>query len=176
MNHSLIDGQAVGFAGLSTSGGQSLVDTGWACSEDGDRSSCVKTILVVEDESFVREVTQEVLESAGYRVLIAQNAAEATEIYRERGTEVDLLLTDVILPGETGKQLASKLRWAQPRLRVLFVTGYAEQMGIRRGANEDCLAKPFSADALLERVQRMLAQPEFQPQATQQAMLACVGA
>ncbi|HYM74772.1 MAG TPA: response regulator [Candidatus Dormibacteraeota bacterium] len=114
------------------------------------------TILFVEDEAFVREVTREILESEGYRVLTAGSAAEAQRIYNERGTEVDLLLTDVILPGESGRVLAARVRRENAALKVLYVTGYPEQMVMRATENEDCLAKPFSADALLDRVRQLL--------------------
>lgn len=115
-----------------------------------------ETILFVEDEAFVRKVTCEVLRSAGYRVFPAKGAAEAVPIYDQRRDEVDLLLTDVVLPGETGRALASRLRRERPELPILFVTGYAEQMGPRESKSEECLAKPFSAEVLLRRVRHML--------------------
>ena len=112
-----------------------------------------RTILLVEDETFVREVASEVLRAAGYRVLTAKNAAEAIQIY-EKGFEIDLLLTDVVLPGETGRVLAERLRRVNPRLPVLLATGYGEQMA--RAAGEECLAKPFSSEDLLGRVRQLL--------------------
>ena len=118
--------------------------------------SCAVTILLVEDEAFVREVTREILESEGYRVWTAGCAAEAQRIFDELGGGVDLLLTDVILPGESGRVLAARARRENVALKVLYVTGYPEQMGMRVSENGDCLAKPFSADALLDRVRRML--------------------
>jgi two-component system, cell cycle sensor histidine kinase and response regulator CckA len=78
-----------------------------------------RTILLVEDESFVRDVACEVLQSAGYTVLAAWNAAEAMRVYSNHASEIDLLLTDMILPGETGLALASKLRRENPRLKIL---------------------------------------------------------
>ena len=112
-----------------------------------------QTILFVEDEAFVRGVTCEVLESAGYQVLVANNALEALRVYDARRSEVELLLTDVVLPGETGYVLADKLRRENPDLKVLFVTGYLEQMAAMA---EECLAKPFSTEMLLHRVRRLL--------------------
>jgi len=112
-----------------------------------------RSILLVEDETFVREVASEVLRAAGYQVLTAKNAAEAMQIY-ENGFEIDLLLTDVVLPGETGRVLAQRLRRANPRLPVLLATGYGEQMA--REAGEACLAKPFSSEDLLGRVRQLL--------------------
>jgi CheY-like chemotaxis protein len=112
-----------------------------------------QSILLVEDETFVREVASEVLRAAGYRVLSARSAAEAMQIYKNE-FEIDLLLTDVVLPGETGRMLADRLHRENPRLPVLLATGYAEQMA--REASEECLAKPFSSEDLLQRVQRLM--------------------
>lgn len=110
------------------------------------------TILLVEDEAFVRDVTREVLQSAGYRVLAAGTAREAIAIYENDGN-VDLLISDVVLPGETGPVLAARLQREYPQLIVLFVTGYIEQMKI---GEENCLAKPFSSETLVQTVRRLL--------------------
>jgi CheY-like chemotaxis protein len=115
-----------------------------------------ETILFVEDEKFVRDVTCEVLRSAGYRVVTAKNASEGLGLYEAHHGQVDLLLTDVVLPGQTGRALAARLRRQDPELRVLFVTGYAEQMGLREIRLTECLAKPFSTEALLERVRHLV--------------------
>jgi two-component system, cell cycle sensor histidine kinase and response regulator CckA len=113
-------------------------------------------ILLVEDEAFVREVTSEVLQSAGYRVLTAKDAVEAARAYEQNCGEVDLLLTDVILPGETGCALAAKLRRSNPGLNVLLVTGYVEQMELREAGCAEPLVKPFSAGVLLRRVREAI--------------------
>ena len=123
---------------------------------DENLLSGAEMILFVEDEAFVRDVTCEVLRSAGYRVLAAKNAAEAMRIYEARGNEVELLLSDVVLPGESGRVLAKRLRRENPGLKILLVTGYAEQMGLRDGTQEECLAKPFSTEVLLGRVRQLL--------------------
>jgi len=115
-----------------------------------------ETILFVEDEAFVRDVTREVLRAAGYKVLAAQNAVDAVREYEQCCGSTDLLLTDVVLPGDSGRVLAGKLRKSNPELKILFVSGYAEQMGLRDGSDEECLAKPFSTGALLRRVRRVL--------------------
>jgi two-component system, cell cycle sensor histidine kinase and response regulator CckA len=128
----------------------------WRRSADEEPLAGAETILFVEDEAFVREVTSEVLRSAGYQVLTAQNAAEAVRIFDARRGDVELLLTDVVLPGETGCAMAGRLRRRNPALKVLLVTGYAEQMGRREAALEECLAKPFSAEVLLSRVRAVL--------------------
>jgi CheY-like chemotaxis protein len=81
------------------------------------------TILLVEDENFLREVTCEILESAGYRVLKTRNAKEAISAFTEYKTIVRLLLTDVVLPGENGRDLANELRSVCPKLKVVFISG-----------------------------------------------------
>jgi two-component system cell cycle sensor histidine kinase/response regulator CckA len=81
------------------------------------------TILLVEDENFLREVTCEILESAGYRVLKTRNAKEAISAFTEYKTIVRLLLTDVVLPGENGRDLANELRSVSPKLKVVFISG-----------------------------------------------------
>ncbi len=115
-----------------------------------------QTILLVEDEKFVREVTCEVLQSAGYRVLSAKNSREARFLYSQFGTDVDLLLSDMILPGETGLALACRLRRENRGLNILLVTGYAMQMELRELRPEEVLAKPFSTDTLLKRVRNLI--------------------
>ncbi|MFZ1139490.1 MAG: response regulator [Candidatus Sulfotelmatobacter sp.] len=130
--------------------------SGWRRVVQEDTLGGAETILLVEDEAFVREVTCEVLQSTGYRVLTAKNAAEAKCVYEQRGGEVDLLLTDVVLPGETGRALACRLQRETPLLKILLVTGYAEQMGLREAKAEELLAKPFSTETLLRRVRQLL--------------------
>jgi CheY-like chemotaxis protein len=118
-----------------------------------------RIILFVEDETFVREVTAEILQSVGYVVLSAKNAAEAEEILRGHDTNFDLLLTDVLLPGESGRLLAARFRLEHPGIKVLFVTGYAEQWSQLEDSGEECLAKPFSSAELIRRIGRLIAAP-----------------
>jgi CheY-like chemotaxis protein len=126
------------------------------CPEERKTLGGAEVILFVEDEAFVREVTTQVLRSAGYHVMAAKNATEAMQVYDRRSNEVELLLTDVVLPGETGRVLAARLRQRNPALNVLLVSGYAEQMGLQDGDQEECLAKPFSTEVLLRRVRQQL--------------------
>jgi two-component system, cell cycle sensor histidine kinase and response regulator CckA len=130
--------------------------TAWNPTLDETTLQGSETILFVEDEAFVRDVTREVLSSAGYRVLAARNASEALNVYASHSDEVNLLLTDMILPGESGRALAEKLRSRNQGLRVLFVTGYTEQVAMS-GENEmEFLAKPFSTSALLMKIRQVL--------------------
>jgi two-component system, cell cycle sensor histidine kinase and response regulator CckA len=117
------------------------------------------TILLVEDEEFLREVTCEILESAGYRVLKTRNAAEATSAFSECKTIVRLLLTDVVLPGQNGRDLANDLRSVCPKLRIIFVSGYPENVVTKNGIHEDgmfYLPKPFSFQSLTRKVRYVL--------------------
>ena len=117
------------------------------------------TILLVEDEDFLLEVTSEILESAGYRVLKARNAAEATKVFRQFHSIVQLLLTDVVLPGQNGRDLANELRSIAPELRIVFISGYPENAVTRHGIREtgmSYLSKPFSSQSLTRKVRQAL--------------------
>jgi CheY-like chemotaxis protein len=128
------------------------------CVQAKELQGLVATILFVEDEAFVREVAGEILRSAGYRVLRARTGEEAFAAYRECDGQVDLLLSDIVLPGENGRKLAERLRRENAEIKILFITGYIEEM-VARGPGkhgEEYLHKPFSAQALLQRVRRLL--------------------
>ena len=129
----------------------------WQVAPGRELAGGTEAILLVEDEAFVRDVTTEVLTSAGYKVFAVKNAVEALAA-PERMGGVDLLLTDVVLPGKNGRALATDLRSRQPNVLVLFTTGYAAYIGELETAEpaEECLPKPFSADALLRKVRQML--------------------
>ena len=151
----------------------------WCISTDDQCWPQAETILFVEDELFVREVTCDVLQTAGYRVLSAKDAIEAARLYEAHGSGVDLMVTDVILPGESGRVLAAKLQRKNPQLKVLLVTGYVEQMTQLEEKREECLAKPFSSDALLRRVRNLLDHANVHSErmrGTRDFMLACADA
>jgi two-component system cell cycle sensor histidine kinase/response regulator CckA len=121
------------------------------------------TILLVEDEAFLCEVTCEILESAGYRVLKTRNATEAASAFRRYKTIVKLLLTDVVLPGQNGRDLANDLRSTCPDLRIIFISGYPENAVTRHGIREDgmfYLPKPYSLQSLTRKVRYVLEQNE----------------
>ena len=124
--------------------------------EHEEAAAITRTILLVEDETFVRGVACEILESAGYRVLAARDADEAKCLYDAHCGEVDLLLTDVVLPGRSGPELAAALRQKSPALKILFTTGYPEQLQSRLAAQNACMAKPFSSSTLLETIKKLL--------------------
>lgn len=121
------------------------------------------TILLVEDETFLLEVTCEILESAGYRVLKTRNAAEAISAFRQFQTIVRLLMTDVVLPGQNGRDLANDLRSICPDLKIIFISRYPENVVTRHGIQEDgmfYLPKPFSLQTLTRKVRQVLEQEE----------------
>lgn len=116
------------------------------------------TILLVEDEPAVRMVAQRFLERAGYTVISVPDAAAALAEAPER--TIDLLVTDAILPGMSGRQLADTLCSERPDLRVLFISGYTEDAVLRQGISADSVAflpKPFTSSALTDKVRAVLA-------------------
>ncbi len=117
------------------------------------------TILLVEDQSQVRDLALEILELHGYRVLQAAGGAEAMEVSRSHPETIHLLLTDVVMPGMTGKELADRLRAERPDMRVLYMSGYTEATIMHHGVLDEgveYLPKPFTADKLALRVQQVL--------------------
>ena len=118
-----------------------------------------ETVLVVEDDFAVLAVSRRSLERYGYRVLAAASSAEASAIAAEHGRGVDLLVSDVVMPGQNGPELAEELRRAWPGLKVLFISGYGEltQSDEREvAARGPVLAKPFQPDELARAVRAAL--------------------
>ncbi|WP_296185268.1 response regulator [Pseudomonas sp. UBA1879] len=117
-----------------------------------------ETILIVEDDPAVRALVSQVLSELGYRYLEAGDALGAVPIL-ESGQRIDLLISDVGLPGMNGRQLADIGRQLRPELRVLFITGYAENAGTRAGFLEEgmqMITKPFAFDQLTAKVREMI--------------------
>jgi DNA-binding NtrC family response regulator len=119
-----------------------------------------ETILFVEDEAFVRRVAAEVLESAGYQVIVAANATEALRACSDCPAPVDLLVADVVLPGMSGRKLAEQIETSHPTARILLMSGYPEQLAVCEvsARNRNYLAKPFSRQSLLRTVRDALDQ------------------
>ena len=116
-------------------------------------------VLVVEDEPAIRRIVLRTLQDAGYETLDAADAVEAAALLEDTGVVPDLLLTDVVLPRGSGPELARRLRERQPRLPVLFVSGYAPEQVAERalpGAEGQALAKPFLPMQLLAAVRAAL--------------------
>ena len=116
---------------------------------------------MVEDEERVRSLVRRVLGGQGYRVLEATDGAEALAQAREAGGKIDLLLTDVVMPGMSGQELAARLRQLGWDFKALFMSGYAAGVIEQRGelAEAEVIAKPFGARELLARIRRALDQP-----------------
>lgn len=108
------------------------------------------TILLVEDEETVRRVIERLLQKLGYDVLSASDAEEAMEVFQQRDDEIDLVLTDVVMPGLTGVEMAEVLREQRPDMKFLFTSGYTskELGGSPQAPPEPFLPKPFSMDEL----------------------------
>jgi len=118
-----------------------------------------ETILLVEDQDLVRDLTRQVLATRGYRVLAAANAIGAQEVLQGHQGPVDLAVVDLILPGMNGAALARALRRERPELQVLFISGYSAEVLDRVGEDlgpGDLLPKPFRAAELLAAVRRKL--------------------
>jgi PAS domain S-box-containing protein len=118
-----------------------------------------ETVLICEDEDFVRQVTCSALRAAGYRVLEACCGQQALDIAAQSEGGIDLLITDLVMPGMNGRDLAAEMRRRQPGLAVLYVSGYAPDMLSVKGVpiDEDpLLEKPFGPTVLLPRVRAIL--------------------
>jgi len=122
--------------------------------------SAAETILLVEDEDedAVRAVVSAILRRRGYEVLEAPRPSVACEIFDRRGPEIDLLLTDIVMPEMNGGALAARLIARRPELRVLFISGYTDSttQPSLGNPNTSFLSKPFHAAALAARVAEML--------------------
>jgi CheY-like chemotaxis protein len=121
-----------------------------------------ETILVVEDQDEVRTLTRRMLEARGYRVLVAASGGDALRVVAHTAERIDLLLTDVIMPGMSGREVGLLLGPAHPNMKVLFVSGYTDESIVREGILEPGIAflqKPFTADALARKVREVLDAP-----------------
>ncbi len=122
-----------------------------------------ETVLVVEDEEAVRALARRVLMARGYRVLTAASPDEALSLVGDGREKIDLLVTDVVMPGMGGPALAERLVEGRPDLRVLYISGYAEEAIQRHGtlpAGGELLEKPFTAEELTVRVRQVLSGTE----------------
>jgi PAS domain S-box-containing protein len=118
-----------------------------------------ETVLLVEDESSLRKLTCRLLELCGYQVIEAQNGAEAMKMVRVHEQAIDLLLTDVVMPGMSGRALADQLTKDRPETRVVYMSGYTGQAVGERGVLAEgsyFLPKPFTREALARRIREAL--------------------
>ncbi len=125
---------------------------------EAPRAEAGETVLVVEDEPVIRDLIVEVLQDLGYQALEAPDGPSGLRILQSR-TRIDLLVTDVGLPGINGRQLADQARVTRPDLKVLFITGYAENATRASGFLDpgmEMITKPFAVEALTTRIRAML--------------------
>jgi two-component system, cell cycle sensor histidine kinase and response regulator CckA len=118
-----------------------------------------ETVLLVEDEAGVRQLSKRILDNAGYRVFEAANGNEAERLFAQHADSIDLLVTDVIMPGCGGPELLSRLQVQAPALRVLFMSGYSEQSAANRTTIDRGLPfvqKPFTAAEFVRHVRAAL--------------------
>jgi two-component system cell cycle sensor histidine kinase/response regulator CckA len=128
-------------------------------SNPGELAKGCETILLVEDETSLHELARELLEANGYKVIEAERGEKAIQIVEHSQMPIDLLLTDVVMPGMGGKQLAKRLLELRPALHVLYMSGYTDDVISNRGAlpeNILLLPKPFTRAILLRRVREAL--------------------
>jgi len=135
---------------------------GGAAAASGDLPRGTETVLIVEDAAAVRAVMRHVLERQGYAVLEASNGAAALERVAGHPAPIHLLLTDVIMPGLSGRQLADRLAALRPDTRVLYASGYTDDAVVRHGVLESGIAylqKPFTTESLARKVREVLDGP-----------------
>ncbi len=121
-----------------------------------------ETILVVEDEQSVRDLVREELTKIGYQVVEAMNGIEACLVATQHGGQFDLLLTDIVMPGMNGRELAGRLHLIYPDLKVLFMSGYLDDVTANAGLEQNqtaFLQKPFTPDVLARSIRELLNAP-----------------
>jgi len=128
-----------------------------------------RTILLVEDEPFVRAATCGILESAGFEVLPAEDAQDAMAVYHACKRGIDLVMTDMVLPGRTGLQLGQDLRQRSPEIVILVTSGYSnpEYETEAPELRTYFLAKPYSRRTLVEKIEKIFAAVALRRVATQ---------
>jgi PAS domain S-box-containing protein len=120
-----------------------------------------ETVLVVEDEEEVRKLAVQILQRQGYKVMEAPQGGDALLICEQHQNHVHLMLTDVVMPGMSGHQLAKRLKSLQPEMKVLYMSGYTDNAIVQHGVRvegADYISKPFTVDALARKVREVLDQ------------------
>ena len=118
-----------------------------------------ETILLVEDEEAVRELTVKILEIYGYTVIYANDGVEAFEIFNKSQKKISLLITDIVMPRMSGRDLAEKIKTLNPEISVLYSSGYSDDRNMMNGAAEkriDFINKPFTPEDLARKVRQLL--------------------
>ena len=136
---------------------EEMVEVVAESSEEWGRGS--ETVLLVEDEEMVRELAREILQSSGYKVIAAANGEDAQRICNESLPKLDLIITDVVMPQMSGRELAENISLLRPGIRILYMSGYTDDAIVRHGVLDEnmfFLQKPFSPDALTTKVREVL--------------------
>jgi len=158
-----VEGQGSTFTVYLPRAQEQAVETTIPASTRSNHVPCVpqlETVLVVDDEEDVRQLLAEVLRLGSYRVLEARNPEQAVKVVQAHSGSLGLLITDIVMPGSSGMELADTLRETRPDLKVLFMSGYAERQRLRGlHGNEHYIPKPFLPDELFQRVNDILAEP-----------------
>jgi two-component system, cell cycle sensor histidine kinase and response regulator CckA len=118
-----------------------------------------ETVLIAEDEQLVRELTRTVLETHGYNVIEAANGGAALLLLENYPETIDLLLTDVVMPEISGRELADRAKAIRPETRILFMSGYTDNSIVHRGVIDEgmqFIQKPFSTENLATKVREVL--------------------
>jgi two-component system, cell cycle sensor histidine kinase and response regulator CckA len=124
----------------------------------GDRPAC-GTVLVVEDEAAVRSALERMLIAGGYKVVTAPNGTEGLKLFAERNDDIDLLITDLVMPGIGGRELARQCSMMRDSLKVIYISGYTRDSLLSPQTFEEgteFIEKPFTSDAILDRIARVL--------------------
>jgi CheY-like chemotaxis protein len=118
-----------------------------------------EAILVVEDETEVRRLTSTILQTGGYRVYDAKDVHNAIELLRNHKEEIGLVLTDLVMPEMNGRMLAEQMRKIIPDIKVLYTSGYSDEVIVRHGHLDEgmpFIQKPFGASDLLQKIREVL--------------------
>ncbi|HVF40471.1 MAG TPA: response regulator, partial [Gemmatimonadaceae bacterium] len=121
-----------------------------------------ETILLVEDDLTIRRVVERILKRNGYTILLAEDGAVALEIVRDRGKEIDMLITDMMMPGMSGREVVESIRSLNPEIGALIISGYTAEANGSLGASLAGIAfldKPFTAQQLTTRIREVLDKP-----------------
>ena len=125
-------------------------------------SEGTETILLVEDDEMVRKLVNEVLDNEGYRLLEAANGVAALSICALYEEPIHLLLTDVVMPEMSGRELANRLAAVRPELKVLYMSGYTDDVIVHHGVLDEgteFIQKPFTPDVLARKIKEVLDRP-----------------
>ena len=131
-------------------------------SSDADLPTGTETILFVDDEEVILEVSRDILEFLGYRVLTANSGYEAVNIYREKQNEIDLVIQDMVMPGMNGAETFHALKKMNPAIKVILASGYMMNKQIGAVMEQGCRAfmqKPFRLEDLAFKVREILDSP-----------------